>query len=90
MGKNLDTDEMIKETAHFFVSAAGRLNVPKMPDFPSLQDFRGHLCHTAAWDTNFDYLGKKLAVIGNSASGQQVLSNTVARAAHIDHYVRSN
>jgi cation diffusion facilitator CzcD-associated flavoprotein CzcO len=87
--QNLDTSDVFTETAHFFVSAAGRLNVPKMPDIPGLCDFQGHLCHTAAWDKDFDYQGKKLAIIGNGASGQQVLSNTVAGAAHIDHYVRS-
>ncbi|KAJ0420941.1 hypothetical protein BJY00DRAFT_323521 [Aspergillus carlsbadensis] len=87
--KNLDTGEIFTETVQFFVSAAGRLNVPKMPDIPGLDDFQGHQCHTAAWDTGFDYQGKNLAVIGNGASGQQVLSNTVAGAAHIDQYVRS-
>jgi cation diffusion facilitator CzcD-associated flavoprotein CzcO len=90
---NLTTGETFTETAHFFVSAAGRLNVPKMPDdkqIPGIRtEFKGHYCHTAGWDTDYDWKGKRIAIIGNGASGQQLLSNMVKDAGHIDHYVRS-
>lgn len=88
--QDLQTGTVFTEYAHFFVSAAGRLNVPKMPDIPGLEtEFRGHVCHTATWDTQYDYRGKRVAIIGNGASGQQILSDMVGDVAHIDHYVRS-
>lgn len=89
---NLTAGETFTETAHFFVSAAGRLNVPKMPDGKQIPGFRtefkGHYRHTADWDTDYDWKGKRIAIIGNGASGQQFLSNMIKDAGHIDHYWR--
>jgi cation diffusion facilitator CzcD-associated flavoprotein CzcO len=45
----------------------------KWPDVPGLQDFEGDLVHTAAWPKNFDYKNRTVAVIGNGASGVQLL-----------------
>ncbi|QGA20156.1 hypothetical protein EYB26_007857 [Talaromyces marneffei] len=64
-----------------------------MPDdkqIPGIRtEFKGHYRHTADWDTNYDWKGKRIAIIGNGASGQQLLSNMVKDAGHVDHYVRS-
>lgn len=38
-----------------------------------LHDFQGALIHTAAWPKEFDYTDKTVAVIGNGASGVQLL-----------------
>ncbi|CZR52655.1 related to monooxigenase [Phialocephala subalpina] len=86
---NLLTGETVVDQADFFVSAPGRLNSIHFPPIPGLSDFKGKLIHTAAWDHNYDYKGKKIAIIGNGASGQQILPNLVNDVAHIDHYVRS-
>lgn len=45
----------------------------KWPDVPNISDFQGELVHTAAWPKDFDYKDKTVAVIGNGASGVQVL-----------------
>lgn len=88
--KNLATGQVVTETAHFFVSAAGRLNVPKFPDIPGLEtDYKGTYIHTAQWDENLDLTGKRVAIIGNGASGQQLLVNIYRQSLHIDHYTRS-
>lgn len=88
--KNLETGHVHVETADFFVSAAGRLNVPKMPDIPGLEtEFKGHLSHTAAWDPGFDFSGKTVAIIGNGASGQQLMTNLLPHVARIHHYAQS-
>ncbi|KAF8854529.1 cyclohexanone monooxygenase [Acephala macrosclerotiorum] len=86
---NLLTGETITDHADFFVSAPGRLNEIHFPPIPGLSDFKGELIHTAAWDHNYTYKGKRVAIIGNGASGQQILPNLVNDVGHIDHYVRS-
>ncbi|KAJ3949097.1 uncharacterized protein N0V96_000209 [Colletotrichum fioriniae] len=45
----------------------------KWPDIPGLHDFSGSLLHSADWDENFDWKGKRVAVIGNGSSGVQIV-----------------
>lgn len=88
--KNLTTGETFTETAHFFVSAAGRLNVPKLPAIPGLEtEFKGTVFHSSQWSDDRDVEGKRVAIIGNGASGVQLLTNTYDKWSHIDHYSRS-
>jgi cation diffusion facilitator CzcD-associated flavoprotein CzcO len=87
--KNLHTGETVVDRADFFVTALGRLNHARFPPIPGLSDFKGKLIHTSAWDQDYDYKGKKVAIIGNGASGQQLLPNIAGDVAHLGHYVRS-
>jgi cation diffusion facilitator CzcD-associated flavoprotein CzcO len=38
-----------------------------------LSDYQGHLRHSSNWDDAFDPIGKRIAVIGNGASGVQLV-----------------
>lgn len=78
-----------EDEANFLVTATGHFSDPKLPDYPGMSDFQGHLHHTSDWDPNFDPTGKRIAVIGNGASGIQVLPQLQKLAARIDHYVRN-
>ena len=59
-------------TANVVISCVGVLNRPKIPEIPGLQDFGGPAFHTAQWDVEFEWRGKKVAMIGTGASGHQV------------------
>jgi 4-hydroxyacetophenone monooxygenase len=59
-------------SARVLVSAVGVLNRPKLPDIAGLESFAGPAFHTAQWDKNFDWRGKRVAMIGTGASGHQV------------------
>jgi 4-hydroxyacetophenone monooxygenase len=59
-------------TADVVISCVGVLNRPKIPEIPGLSDFRGAAFHTAQWDGNFDWRGKRVVMIGTGASGHQV------------------
>lgn len=87
--KNIQTGKSVIDRADFFVTAPGRLNRIHTPPISGLSDFQGKIIHTAAWDHDFDYKNKRIAIIGNGASGQQILPNLVNDVGHIDHYVRS-
>lgn len=88
--RNLDTDEIFVDTADFFISSQGRISEPKSPEIPGLTDaFKGRVVHSARWPKDLQFEGKHIAVIGAGASGQQVVSNLLRQASHVDHYVRT-
>lgn len=88
--KNLENGEVTVDRAQFFISAQGRLSKGRWPSIPGLRDsFRGQVFHTSEWDPDCDVTGKRVAIIGNGASGQQILPVILPKVAHIDHYVRS-
>lgn len=62
-----------EELADLVISAQGFLNAWNWPDIPGLHDFKGHKTHSASWDHDFTYAGKRIAVIGNGSSGIQIL-----------------
>lgn len=45
----------------------------KWPSIPGIHSFKGHKVHSAAWDHDYDYSHKRIAVIGNGSSGIQIL-----------------
>ncbi|KAL9943609.1 hypothetical protein D7B24_004899 [Verticillium nonalfalfae] len=61
------------EHCHVLISAQGVLVHESWPQVPGLRDFKGHLTHSAAWEHNYDYAGKRIAVIGNGSSGIQIV-----------------
>lgn len=77
------------DEANFLITATGHFSDPKLPDYPGIDSFKGHLRHTSNWDPEFDPKGKRIAVIGNGASGIQVLPQLQKQASKIDHYARN-
>lgn len=59
-------------SADYLFSAVGILNIPKYPQIDGLDTFAGDVYHTSRWPEDADLAGKRVAVIGNGASGMQV------------------
>ena len=60
--------------AQFVVMATGCLSVPKVPDIPGVDQYRGKLYHTADWpQEGADFTGQRIAVIGTGSSGIQCI-----------------
>ncbi|TLD38068.1 putative flavin-binding monooxygenase protein [Venturia nashicola] len=78
-----------EENFDVVITAIGRFNAWKLPEIKDIDKYEGHIRHNSNWDASFDPAGKTIAVIGNGASGIQVVPNLQKIAKHIDHYVRS-
>jgi cation diffusion facilitator CzcD-associated flavoprotein CzcO len=87
--ENLAKSETTEELFDVVVTAIGRFNAWRLPDIPGIQDYNGHLRHASDWDKSFDPTGKTVAVIGNGASGIQVVPNIQKIVKRLDHYARS-
>lgn len=87
--RNLETDQVSITAFDFVLPAIGRFNAWKLPNYPGIETYTGHIRHTSNYDASFDATGKRIAIIGNGASGIQLLPNLQPIAAHIDHYARN-
>ncbi|KAL2867367.1 flavin-containing monooxygenase [Aspergillus lucknowensis] len=87
--RDLTEDSTYDEELDVLLNAIGHFNAWKLPDYPGLKDFQGPLFHSSNWDHSVDLKGKRVALIGNGASGLQVLPSIQPIAAHVDHYARN-
>ena len=79
----------IELSARVLVSAVGVLNRPKLPAIAGLESFAGPAFHTAQWDKDFDWRGKRVAMIGTGASGHQVGPTIAPDVARLMIFQRS-
>ncbi|MFL6206637.1 MAG: flavin-containing monooxygenase [Acidimicrobiales bacterium] len=76
--------------ARFLISSTGVLSVPYVPDVPGQDDFLGVQQHTGRWPASpVELAGKRVAVIGTSSSGVQVVAAIVDEVAALTVYQRS-
>lgn len=75
--------------AELLVSAVGILNRPQVPHIPGLETFSGTVVHTSDWPSALDVKGKKVAVVGNGASGMQVVPAIAPEVAELTIFARS-
>ena len=78
----------VDDVCDILVSASGFLSRWRWPSITGLHDFKGTLCHSAAWDKAFDGIDKRIAVIGNGSSAIQILPQVVEKAAHLTNFIR--
>lgn len=86
----IDTSRGDRLSSRFFVTAGGILHKAKLPGIPGIQDFEGHMFHTARWDYSItggsptdpmDKLGAlRVGIIGTGATAVQLVPQ-LARAA---------
>ncbi|KAL4775861.1 cyclohexanone monooxygenase [Aspergillus nidulans var. acristatus] len=74
---------------HVLINGSGVVNKWKYPDVPNLERYQGTLVHTANWDTQIQWKGKSVAVIGSGASAVQVLPQLVDDAASLVCFARN-
>ncbi|MFD2180012.1 flavin-containing monooxygenase [Veronia pacifica] len=59
--------------AQFIINCTGPLSTPVIPNFKGKELFEGESFHTNNWNQDYDYHGKRVAVIGSGASASQVI-----------------
>ncbi|WP_024799337.1 NAD(P)/FAD-dependent oxidoreductase [Nocardia sp. BMG51109] len=78
-----------KVKARTVVLASGPLATPGMPNIPGLDTYEGHTIHSARWDHDYDFTGKKVAVVGTGASAVQIIPELVRDAASVKVFQRT-
>ena len=74
----------------FLIAATGVLSVPYIPDVPGQDRFRGEAHHTGRWPAEpVDFVSKRVAVVGTSSSGVQVVPTILDDVAQLTVYQRT-
>ena len=71
------------------IFACGQLNLPKLPDLPGLNTFKGVKFHSARWNHQHNLNEKNIGVIGNGASAIQFIPIVADRAEKLIIFQRS-
>ena len=75
--------------ARTVIMAAGPLADHKWPDIRGIDTYQGHKIHSAAWDHDYDFTGKRVAVIGTGASAVQIVPELVKTADFVKVFQRT-
>jgi len=76
-------------TAELMIAAPGGLSEPSVPAIPGLDEFEGKVLHTARWDGDYDFTGKRVAVVGTGASAIQAVPELQEVAEHVTVFQRT-
>lgn len=87
---SVTTGDGTEVQARVLIAATGVLSIPYTPDVPGRDDFRGESYHTGLWPSEpVDFTDKRVAVIGTSSSGVQVVPAIVDEVASLVVYQRT-
>ncbi|GAA2802107.1 flavin-containing monooxygenase [Crossiella cryophila] len=75
--------------AKVLVSGMGPLCEPQLPDIKGLDTFQGNAFHSARWDHEHDFAGKRVAVIGTGASAIQFVPQIQPKVAELHLFQRT-
>ena len=75
--------------ARSVVLASGPLSDHRWPEIRGLDSYEGHKIHSAAWDHDYDFTGKRVAVIGTGASAVQIVPELVKQAGFVKVFQRT-
>lgn len=75
--------------ARSVVVASGPLANVSFPDIPGIDSYEGHKIHSGRWDHDYDFSGKRVAVVGTGASAVQIIPELVKTAGAVKVFQRT-
>ncbi|TXI57816.1 flavin-containing monooxygenase [Mycolicibacter arupensis] len=75
--------------ARTVVVASGPLANASFPDIQGIETYEGRKIHSARWDHDYDFAGKRVAVVGTGASGVQIIPELVKVAESVKVFQRT-
>jgi len=76
-------------TTRLLITATGFLSQPRIPVIRGIDSFDGTVIHTAAWDDDYSFAGRRVGVIGTGASAVQLIPELANQVADLTVYQRT-
>ena len=83
------TDDGDTHVGRATLLASGPLADPEYPNISGIDEFQGHKIHSSRWDHDYDFRGKKVAVIGTGASAVQIVPELVKEVDQLKVFQRT-
>ncbi len=71
------------------VAAIGQFGTPSIPEIAGADEFSGPMFHTAAWPSELDLAGKRVAIIGTGAAAMQIAPTIAGDVEQLSIFQRS-
>jgi cation diffusion facilitator CzcD-associated flavoprotein CzcO len=78
-----------QHTARVLVAGTGPLREPTIPELPGLDRFEGEVMHSARWNHDYDFSGKRVATVGTGASAIQFVPQLAERVESLHVFQRT-
>ncbi|MGR8921804.1 MAG: NAD(P)-binding protein, partial [Gammaproteobacteria bacterium] len=86
----LTTDSGQVIDTQYFISCTGMLSAPLENMFEGQENFKGRIFHTARWPKEkIDFSGKRVGIVGNGATGIQVIQTIAPECGELKVFVRT-
>jgi cation diffusion facilitator CzcD-associated flavoprotein CzcO len=69
------------DKADLLINGSGILNNWKWPDIAGRESFKGTMIHSARWDPNVSFDGKRVGIVGVGATAVQIIPNLQPRTS---------
>ncbi|OZC67837.1 4-hydroxyacetophenone monooxygenase [Rhodococcus sp. 06-470-2] len=86
---HLSIDGHADVRARTVVMASGPLANASLPNIRGIDTYEGRKIHSARWDHDYDFAGKKIAVVGTGASAVQIVPELVKIADTVKVFQRT-
>eukprot|EP01095_Lingulamoeba_sp_RSL-Kostka_P002686 TRINITY_DN13599_c0_g1_i1.p1 TRINITY_DN13599_c0_g1~~TRINITY_DN13599_c0_g1_i1.p1 ORF type:complete len:540 (-),score=134.03 TRINITY_DN13599_c0_g1_i1:178-1797(-) len=85
----LTTKQGQEYIGNVLVSGFGGLHVPNYPKIDNFENFKGEVMHTAEWNDDYCFEGKKVGILGSAASAVQAAPEISKSAQHMTMFQRT-
>jgi cation diffusion facilitator CzcD-associated flavoprotein CzcO len=75
--------------SRYVAVATGLFSTPNLPDIAGVDRFKGKIFHSTAWDHAYDFRNRTAAIIGNGATGVQIIPEVSQVVDRLDVYQRT-
>ncbi|KAK1658070.1 hypothetical protein BDP55DRAFT_565913 [Colletotrichum godetiae] len=86
---NFHTERGLRISSRFAIFACGSFSKPYLPPLPNLETFRGDIIHPSAWPERLQLKGKNIGIIGQGASGLQLVQELAKEDCQLTVFVRN-
>ncbi|CAG8127137.1 unnamed protein product [Penicillium olsonii] len=83
------TNSGLQATCRYLIAATGSSYKKHYPQFQGLDQFSGRLVHAADYPESLDVKGKRVGIIGNGASGLQIVQELAKEDCELNVFMRT-